>query len=156
MLPKLVVKLFTVLICICLTIFVYVCLQQGSGWMINNLMSYAKIDYKSSSAIINFGGIFLVAALTIFTILQLWFFYILYDSYIIIREKQIEHFVELSLERYAKKLQQKNGISNNNNNSVRSQATIKEEEFGEDEDNIVAMGFNDDEEKELCMQYTVI
>uniref|UniRef100_A0A914Q6D9 Uncharacterized protein n=1 Tax=Panagrolaimus davidi TaxID=227884 RepID=A0A914Q6D9_9BILA len=101
MLPKLVVKLFTVLICICLTIFVYVCLQQGS-------------------------------------------------------EKQIEHFVEISLERYAKKLQQKNGISNNNNNSVRSQATIKEEEFGEDDDNIVAMGFNDDEEKELCMQYTVI
>ena len=130
--------------------------------MINNLMGIAKIDYKSSQAIIDFGGIFLVAGLTVFTFLQLWFFYILYDSYILIREAQIERFVDLSLERYAKRLQQKNGINsnsncgnfNNNNMGVNNNAIIKEEEI--DENEYPNVGGEDEEEKELCLHYTVI
>lgn len=94
MLPKLVVKLFTVLFCTAFTLFILFCLSQGSSWMIHHLMHYANLDYYAASSIISFGGTILVGAATVFTIIQLWFLYILYEGYSMVREKEMQKIVD--------------------------------------------------------------
>jgi hypothetical protein len=67
--------------------------------MVNNLMYYANLEYYAASAIISFGGPILVGASTVFTILQLWFLYILYEGYSMIREKELRKIVERRLDK---------------------------------------------------------
>ncbi|KAE9554938.1 hypothetical protein FO519_001835 [Halicephalobus sp. NKZ332] len=85
MLPKIIVKMFTICISLGFSIFIYWCTYQGNGWMIDNLMKYGKVDYNAAKAVITYGGVFLVFAASGFTITQILFFYILYES--ISREK---------------------------------------------------------------------
>lgn len=112
MLPKLVVKLFTVLCCTSFTLFILFCLSQGSSWMINQLMHYANLDYYAASSIIwgSFGGTILVGAATGFTIIQLWFLYILYEGYSLIREKEMQKIVDRRLGKLPRAIGAQNGV----------------------------------------------
>lgn len=95
--------------------------------MIDNLMRYAKLDYSAAKAIINYGGVFLVFAAAGFTIIQILFFYILYDSYNSIKEFQILKSVNYVMKDIEKKLELRNG----KNSFPLREIPVMEEDEGE-------------------------
>uniref|UniRef100_A0A914VXD9 Metallo-beta-lactamase domain-containing protein n=1 Tax=Plectus sambesii TaxID=2011161 RepID=A0A914VXD9_9BILA len=88
-LPKIVLKVFTVLLCVSVSAFFGYLVWNRSRMIINLVTRETSLSYRDARTAIKYGGSFLVAACCAFTCVQIWFLIVIYDCYRYVRDQEL-------------------------------------------------------------------
>ncbi len=99
LLPKLILKLFTVALCTgAIALFIYL-IYIRSRLLVNIVTQHTELGYYTARSTVQIGGTLLIGIFVVFTLVQMWFFTILLDCYRHIREIELNAIVEKYLAR---------------------------------------------------------
>ncbi len=91
LLPKLVLKMFTIAFASLAILGLSYLVMEGSRIIIDLVASEMSLDYYSARQVVRIGGILLICAGCLFVCLELWFLVVLYDCYRYIKRRELSN-----------------------------------------------------------------
>uniref|UniRef100_A0A0M3HUG9 Lactamase_B domain-containing protein n=1 Tax=Ascaris lumbricoides TaxID=6252 RepID=A0A0M3HUG9_ASCLU len=87
MIPKIVLKLLTIIICICATLFIGYSLWNDSNVVQFLVTQNTNLEYHAARSTVVLGGGVLIVVCILFTALQVWLFLVLLDCFSLIQAR---------------------------------------------------------------------
>lgn len=100
MIPKIVLKLLTIIICICATLFIGYSLWNDSNVVQFLVTQNTNLEYHAARSTVVLGGGVLIVVCILFTALQVWLFLVLLDCFSLIQARMEQRLIDKCCSRY--------------------------------------------------------